>query len=226
MSNEFIDPYIDPDTGILRNLIGATTSASFTTAESELVSIRFNEMLGQVTWHITGSLDDLKRIHRYLFQDVFPWAGNTRTVEIRKNVEGSAFFLPSANIVMGTTWAQQQLQQDNMLRGLSQQRFVERLAYHYDNYNFIHPFREGNGRTQRVMWTFIAHEAGYDLRWQQVSGTENDAASRIAAEESNLSPLIKMFGKIVKPCDPSAPIVSQDAGASHLRQTDSASPFD
>ena len=109
-----------------------------------------------------------------------------------------------------------------MLKGLGFPEFVTRLAYHYDNYNFIHPFREGNGRTQRVFWTLLCHEAGYDLNWCLVSGEENDEASRLAAEDGNCSGLIEMFGRIASPCNPAVPINADLLISGHLSEPDGA----
>ena len=61
----------------------------------------------------------------------------------------------------------------------------------------FHPFRKGNGRTQRVFWNRVAKDAGYELDWTLVVGDENDEASRRAAEEKDLSGLEALFTKIV-----------------------------
>lgn len=75
--------------------------------------------------------------------------------------------------------------------------FVSRLSYHYDQFNYIHPFREGNGRTQRVFWNRVAADAGWQLDWRAVRGSTNDRACRIASENRDLEPLQTMFGRIV-----------------------------
>lgn len=206
MGDEFVDPYIDPVTGILRNKIGATTYDELRNAEGELAGVRMGELLERLPLRPSGTLDDMRTIHRILFQDIYDWAGEIRKVEIRKSREGSEFFLPSANIAMGIAWAHEELKKDNMLFELGKDAFVERISYHYDNYNFVHPFREGNGRTQRLMWTLLCHDAGYDLLWRDVTGEENDEASRLAAEDRDFEPLMAMFARIAMPCDPRRPI--------------------
>lgn len=90
---------------------------------------------------------------------------------------------------------------EQYLKGLSIGTFVERLTYYYDQLNYIHPFREGNGRTQRIFWTRVAHDAGYEINWDKVVGDENDEASRLATEKLDRSALEAMFAKIVKPVD-------------------------
>lgn len=216
MPDEFIDPYLDERYPVLRNLVGARTYDELRNAEGEHVSVRMGELIEGNPRPMTGTLDDFRMIHQALFQDIYDWAGQTRTVEIRKNREGSEYFLPSSNIGMGIAWAQDELRKDDLLKSMDRDRFVERLAYHYDNYNFIHPFREGNGRVQRLFWTILCHAAGYDLAWREVSGQENDEASRAAAEDLDLSLLKVMFGKISKPCDPRVPLNYGLASAASL----------
>ena len=218
MPGEFVDPYVDPETGVLRNLVGARTYDDLARAEGEFASLRMGELIERGGFRPAGTLDDFCQIHHALFQDIYEWAGRIRTVEIRKNLEGSEFFLPSTNIAMGMEWSHSELLGDNLLKGLERPAFIERLAYHYDNYNFVHPFREGNGRTQRVFWTLLCHDAGYDLDWRLVSGEENDEASRLAAEDRDYSQLISMFSKIVSPCDSSVPINRELVEVSHLRE--------
>jgi len=81
--------------------------------------------------------------------------------------------------------------------GVPYNRFIQRLSYHYEQVNYIHPFREGNGRTQRVFWNRIAADAGWQLDWRPVRGTVNDHASRAAAEQRDFGPLEQMFDQIV-----------------------------
>lgn len=212
----FVDPYINRETGVLGNLVGASTYDELRNAEGEFVALRMNEFLAGPIPRMTGSLDDFRMLHRMLFQDIYAWAGKIRTVEIHKNIEGAEFFLPSTNIEMGIEWSRGELAKDGMLVGLTPQRFVRRLAYHYDNYNFVHPFREGNGRVQRLFWTLLCHDAGYDLDWRLVSGEENDEASRLAAEDRDYGALERIFTRIATPCDPRTPINSGILTAGHL----------
>ena len=91
---EFVDPYLDPETGLLRNLVGAREHATLVAAEGALVFARAIQVLDKPP-RPTGDLTELRAIHRFLFQDLFDWAGQIRTVDIRKKAENSEFFLPS-----------------------------------------------------------------------------------------------------------------------------------
>jgi cell filamentation protein len=198
----FLDPNLDPETGLLRNLIGARTKDALEEAEADLSFARLMQLMEHPP-RATGDLAELRAIHRYLFQDIYGWAGQTRTVDIRKNVKGAGFFLPVAMIDRAASFAAAELRDENMLRGLARDRFIERLAYHYEQFNYIHPFREGNGRAQRVFWNRITRDAGWQLDWRPVQGTANDVACRAASDQQDFAPLREMFGQIVTKATPS-----------------------
>jgi cell filamentation protein len=200
-SEGFVDPYLDPETGILRNLIGARARLSLDDAEGSLSFARLVQLTDRPP-KPTGDLAELCAIHRHLFQDLYDWAGQVRTIDIRKNVEGAEFFLPSWMIERASVFAAGELRSDNALRGLDRAHFIDRLAYHYDQVNYIHPFREGNGRVQRVFWNRIAVTAGWQLDWRPVHGDVNDRASRAASDQRDLGPLRAMFDQIVTPAPP------------------------
>lgn len=192
--SEFFDPYTDPQTGILRNRIGARTQAALDCAEADLSVHRLVELVERYPVRPSGDFAELRSIHRHLFQDLYEWAGRSRTVDIRK--PGGEPFLPASRIEVGTAYVFDELRRENHLRGLSRPKFVERLAHHYDALNYAHPFREGNGRAQRVFWSRVARDAGWQLDWRLVSRERNNEASRAAMESSDLRPLREMFDSI------------------------------
>lgn len=192
-----IDPYLIPGTNILRNLVNATTAEDLEAAENDFVSVRALELLANPP-KAQGTLKQLQWIHHQLFQDVYDWAGQIRTVDIAKGT--GQVFQPLAVFDMGVQYSERTLREDSLLQGLDRTTFINRLSVNYDNFNILHPFREGNGRTQRMFWDLIAHDAGWRLDWGQVSKQENDQASRIARETADESELVAMFAKIV--CTP------------------------
>jgi cell filamentation protein len=200
---ELVDPYVDPETGLLRNKIGARTKVALDKAEGDLSFARLVQLMDHPL-EATRDLEELRAIHRQLFQDVYDWAGQPRTVDMRKNVEGAEHFLRWSMIGRAAGYAAEQLRQDNGLRGMGQDRFVDRLAYHYEQFNYVHPFREGNGRAQRVFWNRVARDAGWQIDWRSVRGSTNDEACRAASEQNNFGPLREMFGRIVIKATPAA----------------------
>jgi cell filamentation protein len=197
-SGSYLDPYLDPHTGILTNLIGARTAAELAAAEADLVAVRTLQLFRHPPGP-TRDLAELQAIHRHLFQDIYPWAGQLRTVDLRKTVPSAQPFLPVSMITRSAGFVFDQLRQDRYLQHLDRDRFIERLAYHYDQVNYLHPFREGNGRTQRFFFDSVATAAGWWLDWTQVTGAVNDATSRTAAEDHDLSTLQEMFAVILTP---------------------------
>lgn len=192
----FVDPYFDETIGDLRNLLGAKSSEELKKLEPQIV---FANELELVSLDIprTNDLSELLLIHKQLFKGVYDWAGQIRTVDIKKNSKGAEYFLIVSKIRDAANYVFTELAKEECLRGLSKEDFVKRLSYFYDQLNYIHPFREGNGRAQRVFWNRIAKDAGYELDWTLVVGAENDEASRLASEQMDLSALEAMFTKIV-----------------------------
>ena len=178
-STDFVDPYLDPDTGLLRNLVGARTDDDLVAAEGALVFARAVQLLDQPP-RPTGDLTELKAIHGHLFQDLFDWAGDLRTVDIRKNSADAEFFLPVSLIERASGFVAEQLRDDNYLQGMARDQFIERLADHYDEPTTS--IRSGRATAARnaIFWSRVARDAGWQLDWRPVQGATNDEACRIA----------------------------------------------
>ena len=128
---DFVDPYLDPATGILKNLVGAATQAELDAVEGDLVPIRALRLAAEPP-KPTGDLAELRAIHRFLFSPIYGWAGELRTVDIRKNVEGAGYFVPVSVIERAAGFAAPELRADDYLRGMDRATFIVRLAHHYD----------------------------------------------------------------------------------------------
>lgn len=189
------DPYLDPDTGILLNLVGARTRDALSEAEATLTRARNYELISDPV-EPTGDLHQLQEIHRRLFQDVFAWAGQLRTVEIRKSED---YFMSPSRFSTAGAEVFVVLGAENLLANLSTDDFVERLAFHFNELNYFHAFREGNGRTQRFFWHQIAKQTGHPLDWRAVDSAANIHASRAAMERGNLQPLRELISSALVP---------------------------
>jgi cell filamentation protein len=200
-SIEFVDPYLDPETGLLRNKVDARTKVALDEAEGDLSFTRLIQLTDRPP-KATGDLGELRAIHRHLFQDVYEWAGEVRTVDIRKDIEGAEYFLPVSMVGRAAAYSAEELRGDDALRGLDRDRFIERLSHHYDQFNYVHPFREGNGRAQRVFWNRVARDAAWQLDWRGVQGVVNDEACRAASERRDFGPLREMFDRVVTKATP------------------------
>ena len=192
-----IDPYVDESIGELRNLLNAQNSEELREREAQIV------FANETTLSLSriprlNNLAEVCAIHRHLFGDIYDWAGEVRTVDITKNSDGSDFFLIVSKITDAGQYVFSELASENYLKDLPRVEFINRLSYYYDQLNYIHPFREGNGRTQRAFWSRVASDAGHVLCWNEVGADENNEASRVAANDMDLSGLIRMFERVVQ----------------------------
>ena len=183
------DSYLDLRTGLLRNLLGATTREGFVERETSATFRRAVKLEADPV-EVTGDLRQLQEIHRRIFQDVFVWAGQTRTDEIRKSDD--YFMSPSVFATDGVK-VFTDLAAEDLLVGIGTADFIERLAHHFNQLNYFHPFREGNGRAQRFFWSQIAEHAGHPLDWRRIDRATNAHAARTAMERGDLRPLKKMI---------------------------------
>ncbi|MDR1337853.1 MAG: Fic family protein [Rickettsiales bacterium] len=158
---EYIDAdsvYTDPKTGVLKNKQNISDSESLLFFESAAAAARLKELAAKPIK--VKFANDLLKIHSYLFQDVYNWAGEVRKVEISK---GGRQFLsmhsfPQAFAFMGSLLAEYE-----KIPAGDQRAIAGKLAEILDNINFLHPFREGNGRVQREFIRTLALQKGYEL---------------------------------------------------------------
>jgi cell filamentation protein len=106
------------------------------------------------------SVSHYRAIHHHLFQDVYDWAGRFRTVRLAK--DQSAFCYPE-NIAREMQDLFRWLRDQQYLRGRTVQEFASVAAHFLAELNAIHPFREGNGRTQLIFLALVAHRAGHPI---------------------------------------------------------------
>lgn len=186
------DPYIDSPTGVFKNLLGIKSPEELTRVEGDISGLK---MLDLAEHPIEGNFDlsHLQAIHRYVFGSIYPWAGELRTVELIKDSTkfASVEYLPKAaeEIFDG-------LRDEKFLTELHYDEFVSRLAHYYSEVNILHPFREGNGRVQRVFFSSLAAQSGRQIAWDKMDPNENISAS-IAAYKDDESQLIQMFNPLI-----------------------------
>ena len=172
MAND--DPYLYSGTKGLINHEGIQDPEALQARERQLSAIRHLE-LSAAPPTPTFDPDHLRTIHYRLFQDIYPWAGSFRTVPISK--DQSLFALP-AYIEPQLERVSKELKSEGYLHQARRSDFVVHLAYYLGEVNAVHPFREGNGRTQRFFFQQLAHQAGWHLDWTQIEAAEMVEASQ------------------------------------------------
>ena len=160
-SYNYLDPdytYIDKETGILRNLADITDPDALLFFESGVVTKRIQELYENPIK--IKNIKSLFAIHQHLFQDIYSWAGEKRIVEISK--AGKQFF-PTIYFENAFQFIDSLISDYKKISKNDKHKIAEQLAKILDNVNYLHPFREGNGRAQREFLRLLALEKGLAL---------------------------------------------------------------
>lgn len=144
-----IDPIQDncyPGTTVLVNKLHIHDEAALQEAEALATYVNASK-LEQCPLEGVFDFAHYKAIHQFLFSDLYDWAGQIRTVNLSKK---GTDFCPAGEIEPQAKLIFDRLKEQNYFKGLSHDAFVEEIADFYCTTNYLHPFREGNGRTQRA----------------------------------------------------------------------------
>ncbi|MHC0507644.1 Fic/DOC family protein [Achromobacter aegrifaciens] len=135
----------------------------------------------------------LKRLHRTLFQDLYDRAGELRTIDISK---GGTRFCNTSRIEPEADKIFAALARANWFKELPRSALIAEAAVAYGDLNMIHPFREGNGRAQRLLFEHLIINAGYEISWWSVEQREWVDAN-VAAVICDYAPLEAVFQRCV-----------------------------
>lgn len=176
------DPYVYPGTDTLINKFGIRDLQQLKIVEAEITVSRIAEIP-----QIPATLDyeHYKSLHKHVFQDLYVWAGEPRTISMQK---GYSNFVEADQLDQKRIEIFDKLKKDNYLKQLPVEEFVDRAAHFIHNLNMLHLFREGNGRIQRLYLKQLAHQAGYSLNLAN-RPKEELLAAFIQAEDGNTLPL-------------------------------------
>jgi cell filamentation protein len=165
--------YCYPDSDVLKNKLNIMDRDELKQAEEEITSLKqYMLMESPIKGRFTKT--QLMNIHRFLFEDIYQFAGHIRREQISK---GDTLFFPPHLINQELDKVFFKLHNDNMLHETDKKRQIERLSYIMSELNIIHPFREGNGRSIRELIRCMALHYDFTLDWSLVDrDTMLDAA--------------------------------------------------
>jgi cell filamentation protein len=187
-------PYVYPGTNIRINKFGMLNPPALdqvvrTTSSLRAEILRMRPIAGSF------DLEHLCEIHRYLFQDVYPWAGEIRVVDFDRSDDP---FTKPGRIVVESNEVLSQLAAKHHLRGLAQYEFADQLAYFIDCLYSIHPFRDGNGRSVRAFFEQLARERGFQFTLGSVSQNERHSSAH-EAHQGNKEALRNLIHSVTIP---------------------------
>ena len=193
---EWDNKYCYPGSFVLKNKLNILDAEALAVAERGITAAR---IAGVMDNPVRGRFDfkHLKDINKAIFHDVYDWAGKPRTVDISK---GNQFCL-SMHIEIYATNIFTKLKDEAFLLGKPADEIPERLTFYFSEINVLHPFRDGNGRTQRVFIEYLAQCAGFDLDFSQVGSKEMIEASALSFAKE-YEKMTKMFHRILSRITP------------------------
>ena len=171
------DPFVYPGSNVLQNKLNIRDLERLQYYEGALAGNRVSELAENP---VKGAHDlrHLRAIHRHIFQDIYPWAGETREkldLSIGKaRPDGSPVSYPTGP--MAVAYAQKTLAgvKIEALRTQSADELAKTLAHLYGELDYSHVFREGNSRTLRVFMSSLAREAGHKLSWEHLRNRQEE----------------------------------------------------
>ena len=180
--------YCYPGTDVLKNKMDYQDHDQLKSFETVMTAVRIAELQKKP---IVGKFDlkHLQEIHKYIFQDVYPFAGKLREENIAK---GSFQFAHASFLKDQATELFKQLKGENRLSGLKIDEFSSRAAHYLAELNVLHPFREGNGRSQREFIRCLALSNGYSLHWKNQKAEDVfNATVKSVLDPTDLNKIIK-----------------------------------
>ena len=188
------DVYCYTDSSVLKNRLDIHDKEQLLAAEVRLAAIRLYQLQEQPV-HADFDLNHLCCIHGHIFQDLYPWAGKIRTVNIAKT---NMFCLVQhiqtyAHTIFPSYYMDCIRVKDNP------ERFIHVFTSHYADLNALHPFRECNGRSQREFVRELCLKCGYILDLTHTSHEEMLTGSIMSFDQGDNSGLEAVFRKCIRP---------------------------
>lgn len=187
--------YCYPNSDVLINLPGFREQKKLDAYERMVTAERL-KMLDLRPLRGNFDLKHLCAIHKFIFKDVYPFAGKLRDEDISK---GNFRFASARFLSEQTNDLLNELKKENFLKELPYDMFVERLTHYLTELNVLHPFREGNGRTLREFIRCLALDSGYYIDWSSVKASVFlDAMIRSPKDNSDLRNVLSKVLSITK----------------------------
>lgn len=213
------DPYLDSN-GILKNRLGLEDQEKLSLVESDFAADAYENIAAGEGPARTFDRTHLKAIHERLFGDVYEWAGSMRDErpivdgerlgEVGHLSKGGSRFLHASRIDMGLSEAFEHISDRDLLRNGSRDDFIQRAGKTLGELNYVHPFREGNGRTQRAFIEELGRETGHDVNFRGITRERMISASIEVHQDPSSDAMRHVLRDAVEPARIEALLQVQD----------------
>ena len=190
------DPYVYPGTTVLRNKFDIRDQELLSTLErriSETKILMQNRIDSEFS---KGGFDlrHLQAIHKYLFGEIYNWAGEIRTAGFMSKGQSIFCFAPMIESYANAIFSK--MNRENFSQ-MDARQCAEKLAFYLSEVNALHPFREGNGRAARLFFEAFADKHGWELSLHKMPPGELVSAM-IESMNGSLAPLSQLLEKYLK----------------------------
>ena len=164
---DFASLYCYHDSHVLKNRYQIRDAETLRKLEQDYVGAKQQYLLEHpIPGRFTPT--HLCNIHRFLFGDIYPFAGHYRLESIRK---GDTVFVRPQDIGPKLQTLLLDLRRETFFVGDPRGKYIERVAYYLAELNYIHPFREGNGRATREFFRLLVIKNQYTVDWMAAGRT-------------------------------------------------------
>ncbi len=154
-----------PDTTCLINKFDIKDDKKLSEIEAEITFAKA-AVLESEEIRLPLDFEFYKSIHRFLFEDLYDFAGELRQANISKKGTSFCSVVELEDLCKACF---NRLEKANYFKGATKERFVEEIVDFYVTTNYLHPFREGNGRTQRIFISKLIKYNGYDFNFSNIN---------------------------------------------------------
>ncbi len=152
------------DTSVLINKFDIKNQEQLDLVEQGVTTALIAKATVEISF-INVNFEFYKMLHKYVFEDIYEWAGKTRKVNMSKK---DTIFCEFNRIEELGNQIFDGLARNNYLKNLSGESFLDEFTQLYCSLNYLHPFREGNGRIQRLFLTMLLNDIGLKIDFTKI----------------------------------------------------------
>ena len=191
--DQFEDPYVYPGTSVLQNKLGIEDASLLRNIEDAYSQKRMSGVLPKIDLTIEG----YQQLHKHIFQDVYEWAGEVRTVDLTKEGVGRFGHVRFLDRELENCF--KDIQSDERLASPDVRTFIDAAAHHINEINARHPFREGNGRTASAFLAVLVERAGHTLALDRLDPDRWNEARNIGFQRADDRPMQELLREAIVP---------------------------
>ncbi|MDO7975772.1 Fic/DOC family protein [Oceanotoga teriensis] len=154
--------YCYENTLILKNKLNIKNKEELEIVETKITSFKIAELQKREFKEYNLNFLFFKNLHKFIFEDLFEWAGKIRIIDISKD---SFKFAHHIYIEKEASKLFNQLKKENYLKNIKKEDLIKKISHYITEINVLHPFREGNGRTIREYFRILLQNLDYKINF-------------------------------------------------------------